>query len=83
MSDSCANCRHHRSEQRAKDIEVGFDELIRESDEQVPFYFCRVHTLENEIGYLPILCDAFEAPKRSSRLEELDRLLAQRNRSGE
>lgn len=80
MTDSCATCRHHRKEMKPATAEMGMDTIVSLSDEDVPTYFCRVASPEKEIGLLPILCESFAIPRRSSRLEELDRLLAQRTR---
>lgn len=79
--NNCANCRHHRKEMRPAAAEMGFDTLVQISDDDVPHYFCRVAETETEVGRDPISCELWAAPVQSSRLAELDALLAKRNRA--
>lgn len=77
---SCANCRHHRVELRSKPLDTAFDTVVAFEDEDQSFYFCMSKAgpfSGKEIGFSPVLCDAYESPKGKGSIgAELDALMA-------
>lgn len=79
MDSSCATCRHHRAELHPKVLDTAFDTVVAFADKDEKIYFC-TSTIGphagQKVGALPIFCEAWSEPRRSSNAE-LDRLLAQ------
>jgi len=66
----CSTCRHHTS-QKQNPVEPGAledsveDTMVNFSDEQRPFYYCQFRA-GKAIGFEPVHCDAYEAPKENA-----------------
>lgn len=78
MTDTCATCRHHRSELHPKVLDTAFDTVVAFAEQDERVYFCTSSMgphAGQKVGALPVFCEAWSAPRRTSNTE-LDRLLA-------
>jgi len=75
---NCSNCRHHAIQKVPKTVEVGFDEYIESSDEEVDSYICKHPSVGKNIGRIPILCDQWDKSKPASQ-EQLDSVMERFN----
>ena len=84
LAKTCATCRHAATDKRPRVVgATGFGDQIEFGDDDEVTYACVAPGGEREgefFGNAPVTCESWEPPRKekSARLEELDRMIAER-----